>query len=131
MRNQGRGAPDFAVPFANGFPSGIFTSQSGAWMNPERPPLEIASAVNKVFIVMLRAWLWVGQSFRGSGSTVSAGLKSRAPRRVRARGYRKRASWASVVGPVPSPGGFSDALLAAKQNKDHRDDKQQPERAAA
>jgi hypothetical protein len=48
--NSGLG-PSFSVPFSNGFPNVTSSNRSGVSMVPERPPLEIASAVNKVFVV--------------------------------------------------------------------------------
>ena len=41
----------FSIPLLSGFPNAMSNSAPTDWIVPERPPLEIASAVNMVFIV--------------------------------------------------------------------------------
>jgi hypothetical protein len=51
--------PRFSMPFSNGFPNVTSSNRSGVRMVPERPPLEIASAVNKVFITAKSSAEWL------------------------------------------------------------------------
>ena len=46
--------PRRSMPFSSGFPNVISSNPSGVPMDPERPPVETASAVNSVFIVTSR-----------------------------------------------------------------------------